>query len=68
MNQHKELLTCIIHENDEGLSISYWPESTLPEEARNWCRELEGTATLKDSEMKVDLWYTGGYYFYTRAD
>lgn len=67
MDKHNELAKIVIHQNDEGLSISYWPESALPEEARNWCRVLEGTATCT-SGMKVDLWYTGGYYFFTRVD
>ena len=67
MDEHKKKMECIIHQNDEGLSITYWPESTLPEEAINWCRTLEGTATTT-SGLKVDLWYTGGYYFYSRVD
>ena len=68
MDKHKKKMDCVIHQNDEGLSISYWPEYTLPEEARNWCRILVGTATAGVSRMKVTLWQVGQYRVFSRVD
>ena len=68
MDKNKELTGCLIRQNDEGLSISYWPDYTLPEEAMNWCRILVGTATTGADQVKVNLWKVGEYNVYSRAD
>ena len=68
MDKNKELTGCLIRQNDEGLSISYWPDYTLPEEARDWCRILVGIATTGINQVKVNLWQVGQYNVYSLVE
>ena len=62
----KESLGILLRQNEEGLSISYWPEESLPEEARNWCRILVGTTKTGITQEEVTLWQVGEYNVYSR--
>ncbi len=46
--------------------VAYWPEETLPTEARNWCRILVGTTKTGVNQEEVTLWQVGEYNIYSR--
>ena len=46
--------------------VTYWPEETLPTEARNWCRILVGTTKAGVNQEEVTLWQVGEYNVYSR--
>jgi len=46
--------------------VAYWPEETLPTEARSWCRILVGTTNAGVNQEEVTLWQVGEYNVYSR--
>ena len=67
MSNRHDSLGMLIRPNAEGKTVGYWPESSLPEEARNWCRILVGKTVTGINEVEVTLWQVGEYNIYSRV-
>jgi len=61
----KESLGTLLRQRGTEL-VAYWPEESLPEEARNWCRILVGTTKTGLNQVEVTLWQVGEYNVYSR--